>query len=286
MATTTALALKSLFYQYMGQYRSGTATGGSTASLVDSSLINLASDQFPMPLEGKQIRITGGASTGDLRYIAKVDHATGTIYVNRAFSSTGPAVATTYEIWGNSIEGGQALTNLLNEVLTIAKPVQQTQVTIVTDQRIYDITTLVDDPDDVIEVYVRSLDPANLEPYLPRVMFWWKAYPVIASSIQAMKLEIAYPLTLQSPAVEELWVQHRKRLADFTADTSTIDATYKEWLAWEAVFAHALRMTEGSADKGRWQDMARRAAARVRAYRKSFMPHIPRRAMHGRPQVM
>lgn len=282
MATVTLLACKSLMFRYMGQFWTGTATSGSTTTLVDPTLIDMGSTDFPFPVEGKQLRITSLIT--DLRRIAKVDHATGTLYPNRAFSSA--ATTNTYEVWSNSINGGAPLSRLFNDILQVARPLSQTQVTIVTNQRIYDVTTLVTSPEDITEVYVRYLDSSGVEPYRPEPIRWWNCYPLISANVQALKLELGQTLTLNSPATEELWVEHYKKLTDFVDDTSTVDATYAEWLAWEAVLRHSLDMATQDADKGRWSTLARRAAAQVKVYRKRFMPMKAKRTMHGRPEVM
>ncbi len=282
MATATLLQLKTLFWRYQGQLWTGTATSGSTSSLVDPALVDLASTEFPFPMEGKQLRVT--QTIADLRRIVKVDHATGTLYPGRAFSS---AITTnSYEVWGNSIDGGQQLTDLFNQVLQVARPLVPSEVTIVTGQHIYDVTSLVTSPDDVVGVYVRLLDPADLIPYKPLPLPWFDVYPTLSAGVQVMNLEIDRALTLNSPETEELWIEHYKALTDFTNDTSTVDETYAEWLAWEAVLLHALDKATGQTDKGRWGDLAKTAGARVRRYRDRFMPHRPLRPMHGRPQVM
>src|SRR5665647_392583 len=113
MATKTLLEIKTLFWRYMGQLWTGTATSGSASTLVDPNLVDLGSEEFPTPLEGKQLRITSIIT--DLRRIAKVDHATGTLYPNAVFSSA--LTTNTYEVWGSSINGGDALTRLFNDVL-------------------------------------------------------------------------------------------------------------------------------------------------------------------------
>lgn len=251
---------------------------------MDSALIDIGSEEFPFPTEGKQLRINSGASSADLRRIAKVDHATGTLMPNAVFSSTGPAAAATYSIWGNSINGGDALTRLFNDALQVAKPLAQTELTIVTGQHVYDATALVSNPADIVEVYTRIVDSGSLVPYTPIPVFWWRCYPLITTGAQQLALEICPVLTLSDS--NELWVEHYKPLTAFVDDTSTVDATYAEWLAWEAVLRHALDKGLGSADRGRWADLAGRAGANVREYRRRFMPTRTRRAMHGRPQVM
>ncbi|MHB1318367.1 MAG: hypothetical protein ACYCYF_07110 [Anaerolineae bacterium] len=281
MATTTALAVKSLFWRYMNQLWTGTADSGSTSTLVDAELIDIASTEFPFPLEGKQLKIT--STITDLRRIVKVDKATGTLYPNRVFSS---AVSTnTFEVWGNSIDGGQPLTNLLNDVLQVARPVTETELTIVTGQRIYAITSLVTSREDVSNVRVRHLDSAGLLPHRAEPLAWFQVYPAIESGVQVMYLQLDRTLTLDT-ATTELWVEHRKALTAFTADTSTVDATYAEWLAWEAVLRHALDKMADQADRGRWGELARRASGHVRRYRARFMPDAPLRPMHGHLQVM
>ena len=280
MATKTLLEIKTLFWRYMGQLWTGTATSGSASTLVDPNLVDLGSEEFPTPLEGKQLRITSIIT--DLRRIAKVDHATGTLYPNAVFSSA--LTTNTYEVWGSSINGGDALTRLFNDVLQVARPLAQTELTIVTGQHIYDATALVSDPADIVEVYTRAIDSASLVPYTPVPVFWWQVLSYINTEAYGVALEIYPAQTLSTTTA--LFVEHYKKLADFTTDTSTVDATYAEWLAWEAVLRHALDKGLGSADKGRWADLAGRAGANVREYRRRFMPIKTRRAMHGRPQVM
>ncbi|HEX9016478.1 MAG TPA: hypothetical protein VF960_10855 [Chloroflexota bacterium] len=287
MTTVPLSTLKGLFWEYQNQRWQGTATGGSTTTLVDTTVIDLKTATYPFPTEDWQIRITSGASAGDLRQIVRADHATGTLYANRAFSSTGPTTGDTYEIWGNSIHGGPPLTRLFCDVLGVAMPVTEQQITIVTNQAIYDVSTIVRSPDLILEVWLHVLDPAGLWPYRPVQVPWWNArlVPDTGTGAMLVKLEIA-PILVNNPAIQELWMTYQKDLPDFTDDTSTVDAVYKEWLAWEAVLLHANRMATQNADKGRWQELQRQAVQQVKAWRELFMPNLPRRQKFSRVQVM
>lgn len=286
MATVSLLDLKSLFWGYQNQCWKSTATGGDAKSLVDSTVIDLVSAQYPFPTENWQIRVTSGAASGDLRQIVRTDHATGALYVNRAFTGVGPTAGDSYEVWGNSIHGAMPLTKLFTDVLGVAMPVTESELTIVTNQAIYDVSNLVRSPDLLLEVYLRFLDPAGQWPYRPVPIPWWDARltPDPVSGAMLTKIEIA-PILVCNPAIQELWAVYQKDLPDFVDDTSTVDAVYREWLAWEAVLLHANRMTTQNTDIGRWQILQRQAAQQVSAWRELFMPRIPRRSKFSRPQV-
>lgn len=269
MATSTLLQLKSDFWRHQDEHWSGTLTGGGTDRATDSTVANLASETFPTPIKGKQIRITSGASDGDLRYVARVDQTDGIMIPERIFSSTGPVSTNTYELWGNSIYGGQPLTNLFNDTLRRLKPVTHTQQTIVTNQQVYDITTLVPVAEDVRRVYLRALDPAAQAPYTERDLYadvWGEG----GAGTPVVKMRIPGQ-TLNTAAVQ-LWVEHLTSFTAFSSDTSTVDAIYRDWIVWETIFAFAIKKTESSsAEASIWTRRAKRADDELDTLRPRFL---------------
>src|SRR6266498_2375958 len=157
MATVSLITLKSDFFRYLLERFSGIATGGATTSLTDTTLIGYTSEVWPTKLEGQQLRVTSGSALGDLRMVGKVDRSDGILYPNRNFSAA-VAVNDTYELWGNAINGAGPLTELFSDVIRDLRPVTETQLTIVTNQRQYDVTTLVQMKRDIKGVSIRLLD--------------------------------------------------------------------------------------------------------------------------------
>lgn len=275
MATTTLLQIKSAFWEKQGLLWSGTATGGSAKLLADSSLQDLASDQYPFPVRGKQIRMTSGLASGDLRRVVKTDETDAQLFPNRDFSAA-VASTDTYELWGAGIHGGARLTNLINEAIRPRRPVKQTQVTIVTNQSRYDVTSLVRTRDDILNVWERVLDPNSLRPYTPRPLEWWAEDHAGGGTATAVYLFIR-PLTLDA-TVHELWVEHRTSFAAFStsADTGTVDAVYKDWLAYEALYLYAQRgKLTPNADGLAWDALELLAAEGAQQGRNEFEPRRP-----------
>lgn len=282
MATSTVLVLKSQFFAFQGQHYDGAATGGSTGKITDSTFINLWSETYPFVSEGKQVRITSGSASGDLRQIVKVAGDEGDLYPNRAFSAA-IANADGYELWGAGISGGLPLTRLFNDTLRELAPVSQTQKTIVTGQTIYDITTIVRDPRDVYEVYIRNLDTSGLRPYDPIPVSWWDTRWQGGGGTTSVILEIRPSLTLNT-ATTELWIEHTAQFTAFTADTETVDAVYRVWLPWECIRTYAQRkMMANTSDKGRWKETLDEATRQLIPLRNRFMPRSPVRVMPSRP---
>ncbi len=282
MATQTLLQLKSRFYQVLGTRKTVTATGGSTGKFTVAGLAELEPDCY----KGWQLRLLTGTAAGtaanQLRRIGAGPNASGDLEVRRAFSAA-IANGDTGELWGNSIDGGDDLTNLFNEVLKRAKPKEEVELPIVDRQYVYDVTSYLESPEDLIWVYVHQLDSAAERPYEPEPVRWCQARARTVGSAYKVELELDRSLTETSPASQDLYLWYYKRLTAFTADTSTVDATYADWLAHEAALAHAVEMAEGQADKGLWRDKASRLAGAVLGYRARFAPYLPRPQRNGRP---
>jgi len=274
MSTNTLLQLKSRFWRHLGLYATVTATGGSTSKFTVASLADLEPNRY----QGWQLRVLTGASAGDLRVLGAGPNASGDLEPKRAFSSTGPVATDTAELWGNPIDGGDALTALFNDVLSIARPYVPTKLTIVTGQRVYDITTSVRDPKDVRRVSIRDIDSAAVVPYTERFQGCWRVYNQVNASTSAreIKIDLGQTLTAQTPATQELYIHSYKTLPAFTTDTSTVEAEYADWLAWEAVLRHAVdQWTQSKADKPHWERLANRAKAHVEEARQQFAPYVP-----------
>jgi hypothetical protein len=277
MATVTLLQLKSDFFRYMNQQWSSTATGGNANSIADNTITNNVSELWPYPFQDAQVRVTSGTASGDLRQVSRLDEIHGSIYVSRPFTSTGVTNGDTYELWGNGIHGGQRLTDLFNDTMLRLRPPTQDQITIVTNQRIYDITSFVQYVDDVIEVWLRLIDPANLIPYTPIKMQWWDVYPLggaSASGSSQVILEIRPALTNQTTV--QMWLEHYQTMPVFSSDSSTIDAIYRPWLVWEAVLTFCERMMENvSTDRKVWEVRRQRAISNLRTLRQRYIPLRP-----------
>ena len=272
MATNTLLQLKSRFYRFLGSYRSLTATGGSTSKFTVASLADLEADKY----KGWQLRVLTGDSAGDLRVLGAGPNAAGDLEPKRAFTAA-VASTDTAELWGNSIDGGDELTALFNDVLSLARPYVPTELTIVTGQRIYDITSHVRDSMDVRRVFLRNIDSNDLQPYYDTVLSGWRCFEFLNASTAAreIKIDLGQTFTLDEDD-HTLWIRHYKTLPAFTTDTSTVEAEYADWLAWEAVLRHAVdQMTQTKADKGNWERLAQRAMGQVTETRSQFMPYVP-----------
>ena len=275
MATVTLLTLKSDFWRHQNLHWSGTATGGGTDYLTDTALINLPSETFPTPLMGHQMRVTAGAASGDLRQVVKVGETLGRLYVNTALTGT-PVSGDAYEMWGNAIHGGTLLTNLFNDTLRRLHPITQTEVTIVTNQAIYDIGSVVSAPEDVIAVYLRRYDAGtDVTPYRPE-RIWAKPYLTAgAGTASVVNLELANKYTVDTD-VRKLFVEHWGTFAAFSSDTSTVDAIYRDWIAWETVLRFARRMAASNrVDKDAWAYRAAEAARECKALRARHRPRKP-----------
>ncbi len=276
MATQTLLQLKGKFYRALGTYRALTATGGSTSKFTVASL----ADVEPNKYAGWQLYVLTGASLGDLRVLGAGPNALGELEPKRIFSSTGPASTHTAELWGNSIDGGTDLTALFNDVLSVARPYVPTQLTIVANQQIYDITSYVRDEDDVRRVFIRDVDASSVEPYHDRELSHWKAFvhrPNPETPFSTIEIKLDIGTTLAAVAANTLWMRHYKTLTAFATDASTVEAEYADWLAWEAVLRHAVdQMTQSKADKANWERLAGRASGQVQEARRLYMPYVPR----------
>lgn len=273
MATNTLLQLKSRFYRFLGTYRSLTATGGSTSKFTVASLADLEADKY----KGWQLRVLTGDSAGDLRVLGAGPNAAGDLEPKRAFTAA-VASTDTAELWGNSIDGGDELTALFNDVLSLARPYVPTELTIVTGQRIYDITSHVRDPMDVRRVSVRDLDSTGVVPYTERFLVGWRVYSQLdaTTSAREVQIDLGQTFTARTPATQELYIHSYKTLPAFTTDASTVEAEYADWLAWEAVLRHAVdQMTQTKSDKGNWERLAQRAMGQVTEARSQFMPYVP-----------
>lgn len=276
MATVTLLQLKSDFWRHQNQHWQGTATGGSTTRLTDTTLTDFVSETFPTQTQLKQIRMTSGASSGDLRQVANIDMIRGDVMPSRPFSNA-VANGDTYELWGQGLYGGQTLTNFFNDTLRRLRPITFDQLTIVTSQRIYDITSLVVFKDDVKEVWVRLIDPANLIPYTPIPVQRWNCFEYKnadpAGNSQVV-IEIIPALT--NTTVVQLWLEHQTSFTPFTADTDTQDSIYRDWIAWEAVLTYARRQRENvSTDRKLWDARVERALTELKTLRQRFIPLRP-----------
>lgn len=252
MATVTLTTMKADWYRHQGQYHSGTATGGAAGNLIDTSLINLSSETFPFPLKGRQVRITSGSASGDLRLIADTDPTGGILYPHRAFSAA-IASTNTYDVLGTSIEAGTPLTNLFNDVLRRLRALTHTAVTIVTSQEVYDITTLVPTYEDVVAVYLRLLDPASLTPYT-RVDLDAQVWNDAGAGTTVVRMRI--PAQTLNAAINTLHVEHYTSFTALASDASTVDAVYRDWIVWEAIATFAGRqLLNPKADRAYWQQL-------------------------------
>lgn len=274
MATVTLLSLKSTFFEFLGELYQGSVTAGSSLSVADSALAGYTSEVWPAKIVGQQIRITSGGSSGDLRMIGKFAALTGNMYPNRAFSSSGPTALDTYELWGATINGGTPLTTLFNTAMRDLRPITDTQITIVTSQRMYDVSTLVQSRRDIHGVYVRLLDAANVEPYRLRElapgMEWW-AYDRGGNSTESVTLELANSLTLNT-ATTQLWLRGETTFTALVDDTSTVDADFRDWLAWEAIMELTRRKEAlGTYDKPRWSALKARAIEELQSHRARWL---------------
>jgi hypothetical protein len=272
MSTTSLLSAKGRFFRFLGSYRSLIATGGSTSKFTVADLADSPENSYA----AWQLRVTSGPAKDDLRVLGAGPNTLGELEPKRAFSGT-VAAGNTAELWGNSIHGGSDLTALFNDVLTVARPYVPTELTIVTGQRVYDITAYVKDPDDVRRVFIRNIDSAALEPYNDVPLSHFRAFVFFNAStgVREVKLDIGMSLTL-SAATTGLWFRGYKTLTAFTTDASTVESDYADWLAWEAVLRHAVDMqTQGQTDNARWQRLSIRAAGMVQAARAQFMPYVP-----------
>ncbi|HXJ32362.1 MAG TPA: hypothetical protein VNG35_17120 [Gemmatimonadales bacterium] len=276
MATVTLAQLKSTLFDYIGELYTGTATGGSVSTLADSGLIGYTSETWPAKLEGQQLRMTSGLASGDVRQVGKVDRSDGVLYPNRNFSAA-VAAADTYELWGSAINGGAPLTTLFNMVIRGMQPITDTQVTIVTNQREYDISTLVSSRRDIKGVYVRLLDASGVVPYIIRDLVpgleWW-AYDRGGAGTLSTTLEVT-PMALAT-STQQLWLRAETAFPAFTTDTSTVDANYRDWLAVEAVLELTRRkQSTANYDKARWDALQLRCIQDLSSERNRWLPREP-----------
>jgi hypothetical protein len=226
------------------------------------------------------LRITSGLASGDVRQVGKVDRSDGILYPNRNFSAA-VAAPDTYELWGSAVNGGTPLTTLFNAALRDLRPVTDTQVTIVTNQRMYDVTTVVQSRRDIHGVYVRLLDQSGAEPYRIRELVpgleWW-AYDRGGAGTESVTLELMDALTLSTPTTQ-LWISGTTTFPVLTSDTSTVDAVFQDWLTWEAILELSRRKAStANYDKPRWSALQERAVQELVSHRSRWLAgHEPTR---------
>lgn len=271
MATQTLLQMKSTFWSHQDQLWTGIASAGDATSLTDPVLANLVSDSFPAPLRGRQVVVTSGSASGAVRQVQDVDATEGRLLVSQGGWGASVAASNTYELWGNGLHDTM-LTRLFNDALRKLHPTQWDQVTVVTNQRIYDVSTLVRAHTDVLDVAIRVQDPANLAPYVPTPI-WWDAWDDTGAGTHKVILHIQ-PMTNQTTI--QLWLQHKVTFAAFTSNSSTVDDVYADWLVWEAILLYAQRQRENtSVDKKEWDGRIMRAITELRPLRSQFNPRMP-----------
>jgi hypothetical protein len=277
MATVTLLQMKSSFYSFQGEQFAGTATGGSTAKMTDTSLIGYTSETWPAKLDGVQIRMESGSANNDLRMVGRVDRSEGDLYAHRAFSGS-VANTDTYELWGTAINGGTPLTQLFNDVMRWLRPVQDTAITIVTNQNQYDVTASVQSKRDIRGVYLRLLDPSGVQPYRIADMapgLQWDAYDRGGGGTTAVFLNIKQALTRDDNNIQ-LWMRAETGFTALASDASTVDAVYRDWLAWEALLELSQRkLNAGTGDKARWTGLRDRAIEEAGDGRNRWIPREP-----------
>jgi hypothetical protein len=277
MATVTLAQLKSTFYDYLGEMFTSVATGGSVSMLADTSLVGYTSETWPAKLEGQQLRITSGLALGDVRQVGKVDRSDGVLYPNRNFSAA-VANTDTYELWGSAINGGAPLTMLFNAVLRDKQPITDTQVTIVTNERMYDVSAVVSSRRDIRGVYIRLLDASGVVPYTIRDLVpgleWW-AYDRGGAGTLSTVLEVTHPLALAT-STQQLWVRAETRFPALVNDLSTVDANYQDWLAMEAVLELTRRkQSTANYDTPRWDALQARVIQDLGSERSRWLPREP-----------
>ncbi|MCR4341022.1 MAG: hypothetical protein NUW01_14165 [Gemmatimonadaceae bacterium] len=351
MATTTLLTLKGDFWRHQGLQWTSTATGGAAGYLTDSTLINLATDDFPASTTRRQLRITSGSADGDLRQVVDINREAGTIRPSRAFSAS---VANTdaYELWGSSIYGGQPLTDLFNDVLRSLRPKTQTRLSVEHLQRRYAVTTIADAEADIRAVWMRRMNNVVGGDYREARVQGWRVDRRAGNSTPTTHLRFDAPLLISptttlngalndaattitvaatadvpSPGYDfsdagrlvidnELidytgttattftgctrgvenstaaahdsgasvdvatgtyyFVEHQSALTAFTTDASTVDAIYRDWIAWEALFEFARqRSIQPGADRAYWSALIRRVSDELLQLRPRYMPLEP-----------
>lgn len=261
-STVTLQVLKTTLWELIGELYQSVVTTGGTVSIGDNSLIGYTSETWPAKVVGSQIYVTSGTCKGNLRMAGRFSQATGLIYPNYSFSSSGPAINDFYELWGSAINGGSPLTNLFNAVVRDLRPVTDTQITIVTNQAMYDVSTLVQSRRDIHQVYIRELDPAGIVPYRVHNLapgLDWYAYDRGGGSTESVTLELTNPLTLNTTTTQ-LWLRGETLFTPFATDASTVEADYQDWLAWEAILELSRRkLSLGTMDVARWTALEARA---------------------------
>ncbi len=258
-----------------------TVTGAGTVSTLVDTELSASTDTWPTKIVGQQIRVLNASA--DLRLVAKFDPTSGIMTTNRDCVGTNGA-ATNYELWGTAIHGGQALTRLFNDVLRAMKPVTDSQLTEVTGQNHYVLSSQsvnVRTRRDIREVYVRLLDPSNLAPYTIRTLLpgleWTAHERGGGSDTTTVTIELKHSRTLNT-AVETLWVRHATEFTPFSLslDTGTIDNLYQDWLVWEAILELCRRKTSTtSGDQSRWTTLRSRALEEVSTLRQRHIPREP-----------
>lgn len=219
MATVTLLQAKSAFWGFQGLLWAGTATGGSATKITDSAFRNLTGDMWPFPIRGRQVRITSGSASGDLRILVDSDPTEGDLFPNADFSAA-VASTNTYEIWGNSIHGGSTLTDLFNTVLRKLRPITQTRLDVERFQGVYSFTASVDTPRDIIEVYERRMNYDVGGNYTPVPVAWWRPFRLAGAGTPTVHLHLPSPRIF---ATTQLNGSHNSSITTLTVD-ATADA--------------------------------------------------------------
>ena len=235
--------------------------------------MTMASENFPTPVLGRSLYVSSGNAAGDIRVAARIDPIHGTLWPSAPFTAA-VASGDSYELWGSAIHGGQALTDLFNDVIRRLHPPTYDQVTIVTNQARYDISNLVQVREDVIEVWIRMIDLAGIRPFEPIPMMWWDVVNYGGGGTTSVEMQISPTLTASS--YNQLWVEHYKVFAQFTDNTTLVDSIYRDWLVWEAIYEHCQRMSElVNRDTKEWQSRMKRAQRELVGLRERFLPRRP-----------
>ena len=154
----TLKTLRQELAKVLGTFASGTATGGSRVTLVDSAglLDPLASgDSYG----SHWLLITSGALAGQVRKVSSYEPTTGTLTVNRAYSPSGPSGGELYELHGSL--SPLELADCINRALSRCLYTTTHQITTVAGQREYSLPAWVTDPWQVYSVRKRYGEAAN-----------------------------------------------------------------------------------------------------------------------------
>lgn len=246
----------------LGVVKTGAATSGTTVTLVDSDnlLDPLAStDTF----RTHWLLITSGALQGELRKVSDYAPATGTLTLNRSYSSA-PSVADTYELHGTL--GPSDLRTCINQALERCLYTTTYDITTVASQREYTLPSWATNSWQPYSVRKRYGNAAN-EYYWRDV--WFSATVNDASVV----IEIA-----PRPAAETLTVYAVRPYTSLTADTDSTNAASELVLAGAKQAAYELlsRPAPG-ADVAIYRDQRHEAAAEFTRLGRIHQPRPSRR---------